>query len=78
MIAPKSTHFNSEPHRSVVEAFVKNVAQNGPSGAPLTSVAMMPPVMPKMIAKTSNRPVTIMRARKRGTTRFFTGSTPRT
>jgi hypothetical protein len=34
------------PHRSVVLAFVKNVAQNGPSGAPLTSVATTPPKMP--------------------------------
>ena len=38
MIAPNSVHFRTEPQRSVVEAFVKNVAQNGPSGAPLTSV----------------------------------------
>src|SRR5919201_6013010 len=78
VIAPNIVHFRNEPQRSVVEAFVKNVAQNGPSGAPLTSVAMRPPVMPKMMAKMSNRPVTSISARKRGTTRFLTGSTPST
>ena len=46
MIAPNIVHFSTEPQRSVVEAFVKKVAQNGPSGAPLTSVARMPPKMP--------------------------------
>ena len=30
MIAPNSVHFRTLPHRSVVDAFVKNVAQNGP------------------------------------------------
>ena len=38
----------------------------------------MPPKMPKMIAKTLNSPVTIISARKRGTTRFLIGSTPST
>ena len=47
MIAPNSVHLSTEPHRSVVEAFVKKVAKNGPSGAPLTSVATTPPEMPK-------------------------------
>ena len=34
--------------------------------------------MPNSTAKTSNIPVTSISARKRGTTRFFTGSTPST
>ena len=38
MIAPKIVVLTTEPHRSVVEALLKNVAQNGPSGALLTSV----------------------------------------
>src|SRR4051795_8389527 len=78
MIAPNIVHLRTDPHRSVTEALVKNVAQNGPSGAPLTSVAMTPPKIPNSSAYTSNRPVTSIRARKRGTTRFLTGSTPRT
>ena len=35
---------------SAKDAFVKKVAQKGPSGAPLTRVARMPPKMPKMSA----------------------------
>ena len=50
MIAPNSVHFRTDPQRSVIDAFVKNVAQNGPSGAPLTSVAMTPPKMPNSSA----------------------------
>jgi hypothetical protein len=46
MIAPNKVHFRTDPHRSVVDALVMNVAQNGPSGAPLTSVAMIPPKIP--------------------------------
>ena len=46
MIAPNKVVFRTDPHRSVVEALVKKVAQNGPSGAPLTSVAMTPPKIP--------------------------------
>ena len=42
--------FNTLPHRSVVLALVKKVAQNGPSGAPLTSVARIPPKMPNSSA----------------------------
>ena len=38
MIAPNSVAFRTDPQRSVDDAFVKNVAQNGPSGASLTSV----------------------------------------
>ena len=38
MIAPKRVHLRTDPHRSVTEAFVKKVAQKGPSGAWLTSV----------------------------------------
>src|SRR5436190_592154 len=78
MIAPNKVHLRTDPQRSVTEALVKKVAQNGPSGAPLTSVAMTPPKMPNRSAYTSNRPVTSISARNRGTTRFFTGSTPRT
>ena len=50
MIAPNSVHFRTDPHRSVTDAFVKNVAQNGPSGALLTSVAMIPPKIPNSSA----------------------------
>ena len=39
MIAPKIVVFTTEPHRSVGEALLKNVAQNGPRGALLTIVA---------------------------------------
>ena len=39
MIAPNSVVLTTEPHRSVVDALLKKVAQNGPSGAWLTSVA---------------------------------------
>jgi len=46
MIAPNIVHFKTLPHRSVVDAFVKNVAQNGPNGAPFTSVARIPPKIP--------------------------------
>src|SRR5665213_19034 len=35
MIAPKIVVFNTDPHRSVVEAFANSVAQNGPNGQPL-------------------------------------------
>ena len=34
----------------MTDALVKKVAQNGPSGAPLTSVATMPPKMPNSSA----------------------------
>src|SRR3954468_14633096 len=78
MIAPNSVHFRTDPHRSVTLAFVKKVAQNGPNGAPFTSVAMTPPKIPNSSAYTSNRPVTNINAKKRGTTRFLTGSTPST
>ena len=50
MIAPKIVVLTTEPHRSVVEALLKKVAQNGPSGAWLTIVAMMPPKMPNSSA----------------------------
>ena len=50
MIAPNMVHLRTDPQRSVTEALVKNVAQNGPSGAPLTSVARMPPKMPNSSA----------------------------
>ena len=46
MIAPNKVVFKTDPQRSVVEALVKNVAQNGPSGAPLTNVATIPPKIP--------------------------------
>ena len=46
MIAPNIVVFNTLPHRSVVDALVKNVAQNGPNGALLTSVARIPPKIP--------------------------------
>ena len=71
-------HLTSEPQTSVVVPLERNVAKNGPSGAWWVSVAIMPPVMPATIAKMSNSAVTIISARKRGTTRFLTGSTPRT
>jgi ABC-type transporter Mla maintaining outer membrane lipid asymmetry permease subunit MlaE len=41
MIAPKSVVFTTDPHRSVVEAFVSSVAKNGPSGASKVSVAIV-------------------------------------
>src|SRR4051794_6467941 len=47
MIAPNRVHFRTDPQRSVVDALVKKVAQNGPRGAPLTSVAMIPPKIPE-------------------------------
>ena len=50
MIAPKSVHFRTLPQRSVIEALVKNVAQNGPSGASLTRVVTTPPKIPKSSA----------------------------
>src|ERR671917_538748 len=43
MMAPNIVHFRTDPQRSTTEALVKKVAQNGPSGAPLTSVAKKPP-----------------------------------
>ena len=46
MIAPNKVVLSTDPHRSVVEAFVKNVAQNGPNGALLTNVAKIPPKIP--------------------------------
>ena len=42
VIAPNSVHFSSEPHRSVVEAFVRNVAKK-PMLPPLTMLATTPP-----------------------------------
>src|SRR5437588_4547839 len=78
MIAPNIVVFKTDPHRSVVDAFVKNVAQNGPNGAPLTKVATIPPKIPNKSAYTSNSPVTNINAKNRGTTRFLTGSTPST
>ena len=78
MIAPNNVVFTTDPHRSVVDALFSSVAKNGPSGASKDSVARIPPVSPKMIAKTLNNPVTIISARKRGTTRFLIGSTPST
>src|SRR5437660_655252 len=78
MIAPNNVVFSTDPHKSVVDAFVKNVAQNGPNGAPLTKVATIPPKIPNNNAYTSNRPVTIISAKNRGTTKFLTGSTPNT
>ena len=50
MIAPNRVVISTEPQRSTTDALVKNVAQNGPSGAPLTSVARTPPKMPKSSA----------------------------
>ena len=50
MIAPNSMVFNTEPQRSVVEVLLKNVAQNGPSGAWLTTVASTPPKIPNSSA----------------------------
>ena len=50
MIAPKIVVFTTEPQRSVVDALLKNVAENGPSGALLTSVAKIPPKMPNSSA----------------------------
>ena len=50
MIAPNIVVFSTEPHRSVVDALLKNVAQNGPSGAWLTSVARIPPKIPNSSA----------------------------
>ena len=50
MIAPNIVHFRTEPHRSVTDELVKNVAQNGPSGAPLANVATTPPKMPNSSA----------------------------
>ena len=50
MIAPNNVHFRTDPHRSVIDAFVKKVAQNGPSGAWLTSVVITPPKMPNSTA----------------------------
>ena len=78
MIAPKIVHLRIEPQRSVTEALLKSVAKNPPTGCWLTPLATSPPKMPKSTAKTSNIPVTSISARKRGTTRFFTGSTPST
>src|SRR5437660_7841954 len=78
MIAPNNVVFSTDPHKSVVDAFVKNVAQNGPNGAPLTKVATIPPKIPNNNAYTSNRPVTSISARNLGTTRFLIGSTPNT
>ena len=78
MIAPNNVVFTTEPHRSVVDALFSSVAKKGPSGASKDRVARIPPVSPKMIANTLNNPVTIISARKRGTTRFLIGSTPST
>ena len=50
MIAPKIVVFSTEPQRSVVEALANSVAQNGPSGWPLTSSARMPPKIPNSSA----------------------------
>src|SRR5205814_1369523 len=50
MIAPNNVVLSTDPHRSVVEALVKNVAQNGPNGAPLTNVARIPPKIPNFNA----------------------------
>ena len=50
MIAPNRVVFRIDPHRSVVSALLKKVAQNGPSGAWLTSVARIPPKIPKISA----------------------------
>jgi hypothetical protein len=46
MIAPNNVVFSTDPHKSVVDALVKNVAQNGPNGALLTHVAKIPPKIP--------------------------------
>src|SRR4051812_36009318 len=78
MIAPNSVHFRTLPHRSGMLALVSRLAKNGPTGCWLTPLATRPPKMPNSTAKTSNIPVTSISARNRGTTRFFTGSTPRT
>src|SRR6266516_4671273 len=78
MIAPKIAVLMSDARSSSVVALLKYVAQNGPSGAWLVSVTSTPPKVPKAIAKTSKRLVTRISARKRGTTRFLIGSTPRT
>ena len=50
MIAPNSVVLTTDPHRSVVSALLKNVEKNGPSEAWLTSVARIPPKMPKITA----------------------------
>ena len=50
MIAPKSVVLSSEPHSSVVVAFVKYVAKNGPIGASLVYVTITPPNVPKISA----------------------------
>lgn len=78
MIAPNNVVLTIDPHKSTVEAFEKNVAQNGPNGAPLTNVAKIPPKIPNNNAYTSNNPVTNINAKNRGTTRFLIGSTPNT
>src|SRR5262249_58823831 len=63
---------------SVVEPLAQNEARKGPIAPWKLSVAIMPPPTPAVIAKTSNRAVASISARKRGTTRFLMGSTPRT
>jgi hypothetical protein len=78
MIAPNSVHFRTLPQRSGMLALVSRLAMNGPTGCWLTSLATRPPKMPNSTANTSNMPVTSIKARNRGTTRFFTGSTPST
>ena len=50
MMAPNSVVFSVDPQRSVSDAFVKNVAQKPPSGAPLTSVASTPEKTPNSSA----------------------------
>src|SRR4051794_20210844 len=78
MIAPNNVVLTSEPQRSVTVAWLNNVAKNGPSFAWNVSVASAPPKIPKISAKTLKSPVIIINARKRGTTRLFTGSMPST
>src|SRR5215204_4232103 len=78
MIAPNSVHLSTEPQRSGIEALVSRFAKNGPTGCWLTPLATSPPKMPNSTANTSNMPVTSISARNRGTTKFFTGSTPNT
>ena len=49
-MAPNSVVFTTDPHRSVVDAFVSSVAKNGPSGALKVSVASTPPKIPNSSA----------------------------
>ena len=46
MIAPNSVHFSTEPHRSVVEAFAKNVAEERADACAVRERREEPPKKP--------------------------------